>query len=486
MEKQINKFRILSNLLWKLMEMGGTQGIQFIVQLVLARLLFPEDYGVIAIVAIFITIARVFVHSGFNTALIQKKNVDEKDYSSVFFLSIFISGIIYIILFLTSPFIAQFFREPLLKPVLRVISVILFLGAFKSVQVALIARKLLFKKLFFSSLGAIIISGVIAIITAYLDYGVWALVIQQTLNNLFIVIILLIVLKWRPKLYFSIKRIKILFSYSWKLLLSSLIDHIYMNIRSIIVGRIYSSSTLGFYNNGKLFPNLIVKNINGSIQSVMFPVLSNQQDKIKNVKNIVRRSIVTSSFIIFPIMIGLAAISESFIKIVLTDKWLPAVPFLQIFCFTYLLWPIHTANLQAIKAIGRSDIFLKLEIIKKASGILILIISVFYGLYAIVIGGVISGIISTFINAYPNKRLLNYSYIDQLKDIIPSFLLSIFMGLLIFSINFISINIYIKLILQIMIGILIYILLARLFRLESYNYLKSTIKELYEKYMNIS
>ena len=166
MEKQINKFRILSNLLWKLMEMGGTQGIQFIVQLVLARLLFPEDYGVIAIVAIFITIARVFVHSGFNTALIQKKNVDEKDYSSVFFLSIFISGIIYIILFLTSPFIAQFFREPLLKPVLRVISVILFLGAFKSVQVALIARKLLFKKLFFSSLGAIIISGVIAIITA--------------------------------------------------------------------------------------------------------------------------------------------------------------------------------------------------------------------------------------------------------------------------------------------------------------------------------
>jgi O-antigen/teichoic acid export membrane protein len=233
-------------------------------------------------------------------------------------------------------------------------------------------------------------------------------------------VILLFSVKWRPKLIFSFSRIHQLFSYGWKLLVSSLIDTLYMNLRSLIVGKIYSPSMLGYYNRGDQFPQLIVSNINGSIQSVMLPTLSSEQDNKQRVKELVRRSIVTSSFLLFPMMIGLAVVGEALIKIILTDKWLPCVTFMQIFCLSYALWPIHTANLQAINALGRSDIFLKLEMIKKLMGITVLMISMFLGIYAIAVGTLISGIISTFINAHPNLKLLDYSYKEQIKDIMPS------------------------------------------------------------------
>jgi teichuronic acid exporter len=217
---------------------------------------------------------------------------------------------------------------------------------------------------------------------------------------------------------------KSLFSFGWKLLVSALIDTVYRDLRSLIIGKMYNPAMLGFYNRGQQFPQLLITNINGSIQSVMLPVLSSQQDNRPRVKDMMRRAIVTSSFIIFPMMVGLAVTAEPLVKILLTDKWLPCVPFLQIFCASYALWPIHTANLQAINALGRSDIFLKLEIIKKMVGLSILGVTVFYGVYAIALGQVLGGIISTFINAYPNKKLLNYSYIEQWKDIMPSLLLS--------------------------------------------------------------
>ena len=280
-----------------------------------------------------------------------------------------------------------------------------------------------FKKLFFSSSIAITISGILGIILAYSGFGVWALVAQQLLNQIIIVIVLLIILKWYPKLVFSFKRIKILFRYGWKLLLSSLIDTIYMNIRSLIIGKIYHPAILGFYNRGDQFPQIIVSNINGAIQSVMLPALSNEQENKEKVKNMVRRAIVTSSFIIFPMMIGLAVVAEPVVKILLTDKWLACVPFMQIFCISYALWPIHTANLQAINALGHSEIYLKLELVKKILGTVILVISLFFGVYAIAIGTLVSGVISTFINAHPNKKLLNYSYIEQIKDILPSLFL---------------------------------------------------------------
>jgi O-antigen/teichoic acid export membrane protein len=332
MKQEVNRARIISSLIWKFMERGGTQGAQFIIQIVLARLLLPDDYGIISLISIFIIIANVFVQSGFSTALIQKKEIDKIDFSSVFYISIFVSGLLYLLLYFASPGIAAFYSEPKLTAVLRVLSLTLFLGAFNSIQNAIISKKMQFKKLFFASFGAILISGAVGITLAYTGFGVWALVFQQLTNQLLVVIILSFGIKWRPELIFSLSRVKSLFSYGWKLLVSSLIDTFYMNLRSLFIGKLYEPATLAFYNRGDQFPQIIVSNIVGTVQSILLPVLSAEQDNKQRVKEMVRRSIGICSFILFPMMVGLAIIAEPLVRILLTDKWLPCVPFLQIFC----------------------------------------------------------------------------------------------------------------------------------------------------------
>lgn len=481
-----NKTKVLSSLFWKLLERGGTQGIQFIVQIVLARLLAPEQFGTIAIVMVFIHLAQVFVQSGFNTALIQKKDADEEDFSSIFYLSLGIAGILYTIIFVAAPTISVFYRDPILVPILRVLALILFPGALNSIQNAYIARNLMFKKLFKSSVGAIVVSGTLGIIAAYFGLGVWALVIQQLVNQIAISVIMWVTVKWRPKLVFSIPKVRELFSFGWKLLASSLLNVLYLEIRTLFIGRLYSSAALGFYNRGEQFPKLIVSNINGSIQSVMLPTLSAQQDNKKRAKEMMRRAIVTSSFLIFPMMIGMAVVAEPLVAIVLTEKWLPAVPFLQIFSISYALIPIHTANLQAINAMGRSDIFLKLEMIKKVIGLTILGISIPFGVYAIAIGQVISGIIATFVNAYPNKQLLEYSYKEQLLDIIPSFLIALMMGVIVYTFNYLNIVKWQMLMLQVCAGIIIYLGLSKAFKIESFGYLITTIKQVIKSRKRVS
>lgn len=477
MVSEVNKYKVISSLIWKLMERGGAQIIQFTVQIVLARLLLPEDFGLIAIVTVFTILANVFVQSGFNTALIQSKKANAIDFSSVFYLSIFVAGLLYMLLYIFSPFIAEFYNIPELTLILRVLSFTLFFGAFNSIQNAVIARNMMYKMLFFSSLGAITVSGTIGIVMAYIGFGVWALVTQQLINQFLITIILWFTVKWRPKLLFSPKRLKGLFSFGWKLLVSSLIDSLYSNVRGLLIGKIYNPSQLGFYNRGQQFPSIIVSNIDSSIQSVMFTALSTHQDNRARVKDMVRRSIVTSSFIVLPLMVGLAAVAKPLVEILLTEKWLPAVPFLQILCFSYALWPIHTSNLQAINALGRSDIFLRLEIIKKIIGLVILLISIPFGIYVMVFGEVLVGIISTFINAYPNFKLLNYSYKEQWKDILPSLIISIVMGTIIYSFQWIGMNAGLTIIIQVVVGVLIYISLAYIFKLECFKYLLLTGKD---------
>lgn len=480
MEKNSLRLLVLSSLFWKLMERGGTQGIQFIVQIVLARLLLPEDYGIIALVLVFIAIANVFVQSGLNTALIQKKDADETDFSSVFYLSLFIAGLIYIILFFTAPLIAAFYEEAQLIPIFRVLAITLFFGAFNSIQNAVIARRMQFKKLFFSSTGAILVSGTVGIYMAYKGFGVWALVGQQISNQLLVTLILWFTVKWRPRLLFSFRRVKSLFSYGWKLLVSALINTVYNDLRSLIIGKIFKAEILGFYNRGQQFPSVLVSNIDGSIQSVLFPVLASQQDNRSRVKDMMRRAIVTSSFVIFPMMVGLAVTAEPLVQLLLTDKWLPCVPFLQIFCAVYALMPIHTANLQAINALGRSDIFLKLEIIKKLVGLSILGVTIFYGVYAIALGQVLSGIISTFINAYPNKKMLGYSYNQQWNDIMPSLLLSLVMGAVVYSFKWLGMSVLVTLTVQVCVGVILYTGMAWVFKLEAFEYLTTTMKGLVE------
>jgi Membrane protein involved in the export of O-antigen and teichoic acid len=463
------------------MERGGTQGIQFVVQIILARLLLPADYGLIALITIFIAIANVFVQNGFNSALIQKKDATDIDFSSVFYLSLFVASILYVIIFFATPFISALYKEPQLIPVLRITSVTLFAGAFNSIQNAIVSRNMQFKKLFFSSLGSTLVSGLIGIILAYANFGVWSLVVQQIISQFSITIILWFTVKWRPKFMFSFRRLGCLFSYGWKLLFSALLDTLYNNIYGLIIGKIYDSKMLGYYNRGDQFPNILVTNINGSISSVLLPAMSANQDDKNMVKNMVRRSIVTSSFVIFPLMIGLAVCAESLVKILLTDKWMQCVPFLQMLCLSYLFWPIHTANLQAINALGRSDIYLKLEIIKKCIGIAALCISIPFGIYIMVVFKIITSFISTIINSFPNKKLLDYSFGQQWKDIVPSLFLSLIMGGIVYTIKFFGMSSFLTLFIQIIIGLILYVGMAFIFKLECYRYLVDTIKSYFQR-----
>ena len=475
MERSL-KLKIFSSLIWKFLERGGTQGIQFILQLVLARLLSPKDYGVVAIITVFIAISTVFVQSGLNIALIQKQKIDEKDISSVFYMSLVIALIMYLILWIFASTIANFYKMQDLDSMIRVMGLVLFLNTFISVQNAIISRNMEFKKLFYSSLGAVIISGIGGIVLAYKGFGVWTLIYQYLLNQTFLCIILWFNVKWRPKLLFSIKKVKKLFSFGGKLLFSSLIASVYNELISLIIGRMYSPIVLGFYNRGDQFPKVIVNNFNDSIQTVIFPALASVQHDKAKVKEITRRAIMLSSYIIFPAMIGLIVISESIVRIVLTGKWLLCVPYLRIFCLSYALWPIHTANLQAINAIGRSDIFLKLEIIKKIIGVIIILITSRYGVYMIAIGTVVNSILSFFINSYPNKRLLNYSYIEQIKDIFPSFFISVIMGGIIYFLHLLKYSSLLVMILQIILGIIIFMVLSFISKNESFFYLIKILK----------
>ena len=470
------KSKTLSGLIWQYAEKCGAEVIQFVVSIIIARILSPSDYGLIGLITVFISVASVFVSSGLGQALVQRKEINNKDYSTVFFYSIAFSGMIYGILFLIAPYIAKFYNSPILVHIVRVLGLTVIIGSINGVQRAYVQKTMQFRRFFVSTLWGKGISAIIGISLAYAGYGVWALVGQQLSMTITDTTVLWITVKWRPQLVFSIKRMKEMFSYGWKLLVSSLIDTVYNNVYSLVIGKRYSASDLGFYNRGKQFPMLIINNINTSIQSVLFPVLSEAQDETERLKSMVRRSIVTSTFLIFPAMAGIAAVAEPLTITLLTEKWLPAVPFIQFCCFTYAFWPIHTANLQAINAVGRSDITLTMEIIKKVVGITVLIITLPHGLMTMMVGRCVATVISSFINAYPNRKLLNYSYMEQLKDIAPSFFISIVMAGAILPITLLQIHPLLQMIIQVVLGVAVYFGLAKLFRLECLEYLVKTVK----------
>ena len=476
MKKPAGRAEIMSGLFWKLMERGGGQSVQFVVQVILARLLLPEDYGTLAIVVVFTQLANVFVVGGLNSSLIQKKEADDLDYSSVFWAGLAVAGLFYVLLLIASPYVALFFRDPVLSPVLRVLALVLFLGAFRSVQTAIVSKSMEFKKLFYSSVGATVISGAAGISAAYLGYGVWALVIQQLTASFFLSGILWFMVKWRPARAFSWVRLKGLFSFGWRLMASSLLGVLYNDLRTLVIGRLFAVDILGYYNRGRQFPALMVQNLDGSIQAVMFPALSGYQHNVERMRSMMRRTIITSAFLIFPMMAGMAVIAEPMVIVVLTDTWLPSVPFLRIFCATYALQPIHGANLQAIKALGRSDVFLKLELIKRSLSVMILVFTIPYGVYAIVWGGLVAALIGSFINAYPNRSLLNYRYEEQLKDVLPSLLLSLLMAALVYAAGYLPLTTAGTLFVQISLGISIYFGLAYALKLESFRYLLHAIR----------
>lgn len=474
---KVGKGKVISNFIWRFAERCGAQGVSFIVSIVLARLLAPEMYGTIALVTVFTTVLNVFVDSGLGNALIQKKDADEIDFSTVFYFNLTICLFLYAAVFAVAPAIARFYNDLELVPIIRVLSLTIVISSIKNVQQAYVSRTLQFKRFFFSTLGGTIGAAIIGITMAYKGFGVWALVIQQIFNATVDTLILWVTVKWRPKAVFSFERLKGLASYGWKLLVSSLLDTVYNNVRQLIIGKLYSAADLAYYNKGKQFPNLVITNVNVAIDSVLFPVISANQDDTAQVKKMTRRAIQTSSFVIWPVVMGLAACAESIVKILLTEKWLPCVPYLQIFCFTYGFWPIHTANLNAIKAVGRSDIFLKLEIIKKVIGIASILISMPFGVMPMALAYMATAPLSAFVNATPNRKLLGYKYREQIMDMFPSMLLSFIMAVAVLMVGCIRINLFLTLVIQIIVGVLVYLCGAVLFKIDSLNYILRIIKK---------
>lgn len=472
---------VLVNLIWRFAERCGAQLVVFIVSVILARLLSPEDYGTIALITVFITILQVFVDSGLGNSLIQKKDADDLDFSTVFFTNVVFCIILYVGIFFCAPLISVFYDRPEMVPYIRVLGLTVLISGVKNVQQAYVSRNMLFKRFFFATLGGTITAAVIGIAMAYHGFGVWALVMQQVINLSIDTLILWLSVKWRPHMKFSFQRLRGLYSFGWKLLVSSLLDTVYNDIRQLIIGKMYSAADLAYYNQGKKFPNLIVTNINASINSVLLPTMSKVQDDRQHVKNMTRRAIKVSTYIMAPMMMGLAFTAESLVSLVLTEKWLPCVPFLRIFCITYMFYPIHTANLNAIKAMGRSDLFLKLEIMKKTVGIVLLLSTMRFGVMAMAYSLLVSSVLYQMINSFPNKELLDYSYINQLKDILPSTLLAIIMGASVYPISRLGISDFVTLILQAVFGAMIYIIGSVLLKLDSFQYLWGIAKPIFKR-----
>lgn len=466
------KNKVVGNLIWRLGERYAAQIVQFVVSIVLARLLLPEIYGIVALALVFITILQVFVDSGLGTALVQKKDADDLDFSTVFWFNVIFCGVLYSAVYFLAPLIAEFYNHDELTKVIRVLSIVLIFSSLKNVQQAYVYKKMQFKKFFWATLGGTVISAVVGIVMAKNGYGVWAIVAQNLTNTALDTLILWLSVKWRPKFKFSFKRLKTLFSFGWKLLVSALIDVTYNNLRQLIIGKKYSQADLAYYNKGDQFPIFIITGINSSIDSVMLPTLSKNQDCVDVIKNMTRRSIKTSSYIMAPLMIGLAVTAPGVVRLLLGENWLPCVSIMQILCISYMFYPIHTANLNAIKAMGRSDLFLILEIIKKIVGLTLLFVTFWISLQAMAISVLISGIVSQVINSWPNKKLLNYSYFQQLKDILPNLVLGGLMGICVWLIGLIPLNYILLLAIQVVAGGLIYLLGSILLHNDTFAYLK--------------
>lgn len=475
-EKSIKK-SVISGLFWKFGERITAQLISLLVSIILARLLTLDECGSIALVMVFITIANVFVSNGFGNALIQKKDADNLDFSSVFYINILISILIYAVLFISAPFIAEFYGMPVLSSVLRVLGIRIPVAAVNSIQQAYVSRNMLFKRFFWSTLFGTVLSGIVGIIMAYKGFGIWALVAQYLTNTCTDTVVLWFTVKWRPVLACSIERAKPLIKYSWKLLLSALLDTGYTQLSSLLIGKIYTSEDLAFYNQGEKYPQVLSVNINSSIGSVLFPAMSQFQNDKKRIKEITRRSIQVCSYVIWPMVVGISVTAEPLIRLLLTDKWLPCVPFLRIFCFTYGLWPIHTANLQAINALGRSDIFLKLEIVKKVLGVTVLVISIPFGTLAIAEGLIITGIINSFINAFPNVKLLGYLFKEQLSDLLSPFVISAIMAVIIFPVSKTGLNDIAVILIQVILGAVIYLIGSIISKQKGFLYILNFLKK---------
>lgn len=480
---QTVKNKTISGVIWKAMESGGNQLVRLIISIILARLLDPVNYTTLALVLIFINIADVFVKRGFSASLIQSKEADDVDFSSVLWASLGVAAVLYVVLFFTAPWIASFYKEPVLAPALRVLSVILFTGAFNSVQNAIITRKMEFKKLCIATLGATLFSGVIGIWMAYAGYGIWALVVNQLLGSVANTILRWVQDRWMPKFVFSWPRVKALFGFGWKLMVSALLDTGYKNLSGLVIGKRYIGDSLAFYNRGRQYPELIADNLTSVALAVLFPVYSSKQDDKPRVLSMVRKTNRSSALMVFPMMVGMAMVATLLMRVLLTEKWVPAAPYLRVMALIFALYPLEAADLQAINAVGRSDIYLKTEIIKKIFGIAALAVSVFCfsSPIAIAWSATITAVFSMFVTMIAMRREFAYRMRDQLWDMTPPVLLCAAMAAGVWGVSLLPMSDLVSLIAQVLCGIAIYLGLAVLLKLQSFDYLWTSIKDYLHK-----
>ena len=472
-----NRTKVISNLIWRFFERFGAQMVNLVVGIVLARKLGPGPAGDIAVVMAVITILRVFADSGMANALIQKKDPDDLDFSSVFFFNLAFSLVLYLGLFLAAPRIARYYGEESYLPILRVLGLLVVVSGLYNVQQAYVAKTLQFKRFFFATLGGTLISCALSITMAYRGFGIWSLVALQLSNFTINTAILWFTVEWRPKRMFSFARLKGLLAYGWKLLAASFLDTVYLQIYPLIIGARFPRADLGQFDKGRNWPDQITQSINASIDGVLLPVLSAQQDDKDRVREMTRRAIKTSSFVMMPMMAGLAVCAGPLVHLLLGEEWMPCVPYMRIFCAIYAFYPLHTANLNAVKAMGRSDVFLVLEIVKKLVETATLLFTLRFGILAMALGQLFSSVMAQLINAWPNRKLLAYPYLQQLRDMLPAIALSCTMAALVFAVTRLGLPDLLTLLIQVPLGMGLYVLGAWVLKLESFRYILGLLQK---------
>lgn len=474
------KQKTVSGFIWRLLQNISSHGISFVIQIILARILLPEDYGVTTIITVFLTIANVFINTGFSSALIQKKDLTEVDLSSAFYSGMLLSFGLYGVLFVSAPYIASYYEMPLLSPMLRVQSLSVIFGALCSVQQSVLTKHMQFRKSMIASMSASIVQGVVGIVLALNGLGAWSLVLSYLAGNIVTCIVLWLVVKWKPKLVFSIKNVQRLLSFSIKVLGLNLINTLYNNLKSLIIGKAYDETSLAYYNRGYQFPSLVMSNVDGAMTTVLFSSLSKLQDDEKEFMRMLRKSMRMSLYVCSPIMLGMFVVAEPMVLVLLTDKWIESVPFVQLSCLICLMWPM-SAITHAVIAKGKSSTALILNIVTKMIGICFLMLSLRFGVYAFVMSGLFSSIICRIISAFVYKQTLTYSIRNQLFDIVSPMWRAVLMAMVIYPINLLNIPPLLKLVIMLPVGGTIYIILSLIVKSEEFASILGMLKKKFLK-----
>lgn len=467
------KEKTISSLFWKFFERCGSSLASLIVQIVMARLLMPEDYGLLAVILVFVNLGDILVKSGLPSALVQTPEATEEDFSTVFWISFVASLVLFITIFLLAPFIARFYQSSGIIGPLRAMGLLLVIGAFNGVQGALVVREMAFKKTFVATIVSVVVSGAVGIVLAFAGAGLWALVGQQLLYSAVNFFVLRAQVKWWPRMVFNGHRAKELFLFGWKLLAAGFATTLCQGFANLVVGKQFSTSDLGLLSQGEKIPNAFGRLIDGTLQPVMMSAVSHVQKDVEHVRRLMRRAVKVSAFAIYPAMGAMFVVADPLVQVVLGEKWLPCVPFLQVNCLIYAQLVVQGNNLQTLLGMGRSGTYLKLELINKAMNLIVIVYTAFVlqNIYAYIIGGLFVSILSSWFDAYPNRKLLHYSYANLLRDTAPAFGLTILAGACAYLIGFLQIEPWLTLLLQLLTMVVVYLGAAKLLRCEDLDYL---------------